>query len=392
MEKNEDEDAGEDLESILKHGAEALFGENEKEQIKYDAAAIEKLLDRSQMATTQATDEEKSTKSQFAYARVWENKTGDLADDIQAEENPGLDISVWDKILKQREEEAKRLAELNKEVLGRGGRRRQAVKYNAQGNYGLEDQPAADVETRLDSDIDEDFVSNEDSESDNSQDGNVGSDASLHGQGKTKKGTARSRKTPQKKQASNKNTPQPTPSKQPTNRKPRTPRKPATPRKEPTPRTRATPRSTRNKSQGNGPAAAQEKTLTGEGSSAQPVTPQTPTKGKSKGKSRGKGMAQASADNQDSLLKAHHDHSSSSQSPLSPQAPETRAPEAQPSLTQLPGEEVLVPNNRNTPAITDNQPNSNSGLSRTTSPAPEATSGNSAHTANTANTPPSTEQ
>ena len=125
MEKNEDEDAGEDLESILKHGAEALFTNNEKEQIKYDAAAIDKLLDRSQMASTQADDDEKSSKSQFAYARVWENKTGDLTDDIQAEENPTLDISVWDNILKQREEEAKRLAELNKEVLGRGGRRRQ---------------------------------------------------------------------------------------------------------------------------------------------------------------------------------------------------------------------------------------------------------------------------
>lgn len=125
MEKNEDEDPGEDLESILKHGAEALFGDNEKEQIKYDTAAIDKLLDRSQMASTQAADDEKSAKSQFAYARVWENKAGDLTDDILAEENPELNISVWDNILKQREEEAKRLAEVNKEVLGRGGRRRQ---------------------------------------------------------------------------------------------------------------------------------------------------------------------------------------------------------------------------------------------------------------------------
>lgn len=125
MDKNEDEDAGEDLESILKHGADALFGDNETEQIRYDAAAVEKLLDRSQMASTQAADDEKPTKSQFSYARVWENKTGDLADDIQVEENPELDIGVWDQILKQREEEAKRLAELNKEVLGRGGRRRQ---------------------------------------------------------------------------------------------------------------------------------------------------------------------------------------------------------------------------------------------------------------------------
>lgn len=409
MEKNEDEDPGEDLESILKHGAEALFGENEKEQIKYDAAAIEKLLDRSQMATTQAADDDKSTKTQFSYARVWENKTGDLADDIQAEENPQLDISVWDTILKQREEEAKRLAEINKEVLGRGGRRRQVsskqihsyygisantmqvVKYTAQGNYGLEDQPAADGDTKLDSDIDEDFIRSEDSESDNSQDGNVGSDASLHGQGKAKKGTARSRKTPQKKQSSNKNTPQPTPSKRATPRKARTPRKPVTPRKKPTPPTRATPRSTKNRSQRKGPAAAQEDTIEKQSSEMEPATPQTPTKDRSKGK--GKGKAQAADSNQSSkpnLLKAHNDQLSSSQSPPSPEEPE-----AQVSSTQLPGEEIQMSNNRSNPGHTDNLPNSTSGLSRTPSPGPEAISDNTANTTTTANTPntaPSTEQ
>ncbi|ROV96820.1 hypothetical protein VMCG_07894 [Cytospora schulzeri] len=348
MEKNEDEDPGEDLESILKHGAEALFGENEKEQIKYDAAAIEKLLDRSQMAATQATDDEKSAKSQFAYARVWENKTGDLADDIQAEEGPEVDISVWDKILKQREEEANRLAELNKEVLGRGGRRRRAVKYTAQGNYGLEDQPAADADRGLDSDIDEDFISSEDSEGDHSQDGNVDSDASLHGQGKAKKANPIEASNPPK--------------------GPDAPKARDAPKTTDAPNARDTPK---HKDQ----------------------VPEKRPRGRPRKhvKPKGQGKVQAAEDNQDSLLKAHNDHNSSSQSPPSLQAPETQA-----SITPLPGEEVLVPdNNRSTPGLMDNLPNSNPGQSRTPSPVPVATSHNTTPTApmaNTASTVPSTEE
>lgn len=121
LDRRED-DPGEDLESILKHGAEALFSDNDKEVIKYDSAAIDKLLDRSQI---KKTDDEEPNETSFSHARVWENKAGQLTDDIQVDENPTLDVGVWDAILKEREEEARRLAELNKEVLGRGGRRRQ---------------------------------------------------------------------------------------------------------------------------------------------------------------------------------------------------------------------------------------------------------------------------
>lgn len=126
LDRRED-DPGEDLESILKHGAEALFSDNDREVIKYDAAAIDKLLDRSQIKKPDI--DEDSNETSFAHARVWETSTGDLTDDIQVDENPQLDVGVWDAILKEREEEAKRLAELNKEVLGRGGRRRQVSCY-----------------------------------------------------------------------------------------------------------------------------------------------------------------------------------------------------------------------------------------------------------------------
>jgi hypothetical protein len=117
---------GEDLESILKHGAEALFNDGEKEKIKYDAAAIDKLFDKSAIKPTMAAHEEDDAKgTTFSFARVWQNDSGDLANELEVDENAEVPMSVWDEILKQREDEAKRRAELNKEVLGRGGRRRQ---------------------------------------------------------------------------------------------------------------------------------------------------------------------------------------------------------------------------------------------------------------------------
>ncbi len=125
-----DDDAGADLESILKHGAAALFGENEERvEIKYDSASVDKLLDRSHIEETK-TDDSKSAESQFSFARVWANDKGALTDDIDViEERPeDFNLSVWETIIKQREEEARRVAEQNKEVLGRGGRRRQVSR------------------------------------------------------------------------------------------------------------------------------------------------------------------------------------------------------------------------------------------------------------------------
>jgi len=134
------DDAGNDLESILKHGAEALFSDNDLDRITYDPATVDKLLDRSQVEDTR-TDGEKTAASQFSLARVWAK--GTLADDLDvAEETPEAaqaQLSVWDSIIRQREEEARRIAEQNKEVLGRGGRRRQAVTYTAKTLEGLDE-------------------------------------------------------------------------------------------------------------------------------------------------------------------------------------------------------------------------------------------------------------
>ncbi|RMD42327.1 hypothetical protein DV735_g2779, partial [Chaetothyriales sp. CBS 134920] len=134
MERN-NEDAV-DLESILRHGAEALFQEDEsQEDIVYDSAAVDSLLDRSQVEDTKAS-EDKSAESQFSFARVWSNKTAALEDTLGEESaseghtpNPG----IWDKILQERERAFAEEAARNAEALGRGKRKRANVDYGDDG-------------------------------------------------------------------------------------------------------------------------------------------------------------------------------------------------------------------------------------------------------------------
>ncbi|UKZ73029.1 hypothetical protein TrVFT333_000668 [Trichoderma virens FT-333] len=141
IESMDDEELeGADLESILKHGAQALFDEDyQKTAIHYDSTSVDKLLDRSQMEQTAANDDN-SAESQFTYARVWANDKLGFEENKEVGEDQApepISSSVWDQILAQREEEARREEEANKEVLGRGARRRMAVNYGAKGTDNL---------------------------------------------------------------------------------------------------------------------------------------------------------------------------------------------------------------------------------------------------------------
>lgn len=123
---DDDELEGADLESILRHGASALFNDDyQKSAINYDSAMVDKLLDRSQ-AEAAAASEEAPGETPFSYARVWDtDKTGfDGLATAEDEAPQAINSSVWDEILAQREEEARRHAEANREILGRGQRRR----------------------------------------------------------------------------------------------------------------------------------------------------------------------------------------------------------------------------------------------------------------------------
>ena len=119
-----DDDAGLDLESILRHGTEAIFADDDTQDIKYDTASIDKLLDRSQIEDTQA-DKEKTAESQFSFAKVWVNEKASLEEGMEDEPEGDPDPSLWDKILKQREHEAAEEAALREKEFGRGRRKRE---------------------------------------------------------------------------------------------------------------------------------------------------------------------------------------------------------------------------------------------------------------------------
>lgn len=125
-----DDDTGVDLQSILRHGAEALFDDDDANDIRHDSDSVDKLLDRTQIEITNIGDD-KSAESQFSFARIWANDTGALTDGVgdADSDNPGPNPTVWDKILKQRERDAAREAAAQQKLFGRGRRMRQVIPH-----------------------------------------------------------------------------------------------------------------------------------------------------------------------------------------------------------------------------------------------------------------------
>lgn len=124
-----DDDAGVDLESILRHGAEALFENDDTGDIRYDSQSVDNLLDRSEVENTR-TGDDKSAESQFSFARVWTNDTAVLEDRLlQDSEDSTPNDTLWDKILEDRERAAAEEAKARAETLGRGKRKRQVRSY-----------------------------------------------------------------------------------------------------------------------------------------------------------------------------------------------------------------------------------------------------------------------
>ena len=135
-----EDDAGMDLESILRYGTDAIFKDDADDDIRYDSASVDKLLDRSQMEDT-LPGKDYSVESQFSFARVWANEKGILMEEgVDESSEQEADPSVWDAILQEREREAAASAIAAAEALGRGRRKRQAIDYTKQ----VEDAIAAD--------------------------------------------------------------------------------------------------------------------------------------------------------------------------------------------------------------------------------------------------------
>ncbi|KAB5554683.1 hypothetical protein GE09DRAFT_1122020 [Coniochaeta sp. 2T2.1] len=155
---DEQKDEVYDLESILKHGAAALFSDAKRDKITYDPAAVDKLLDRERLIAEQ--NPPGAQDDAFSFAPVWENGAGEVGiDNLEEVVDPVVKQSVWEAILREREEQARLEAEANKETLGRGARRRgKAIQYSANRD-GAEDgqEDGAPGEEDMPS-VDEDFV------------------------------------------------------------------------------------------------------------------------------------------------------------------------------------------------------------------------------------------
>ncbi|KAI9719058.1 MAG: hypothetical protein M1812_003688 [Candelaria pacifica] len=152
---DDDDDAGLDMESVLRHGAAALFADDNNERdIHYDSASVDKLLDRSQAENTK-TGDDKAAETTFSYARIWANDTGNLEEGLKDSdvEQKAPDPTMWEKILKEREGNAAREAAARDQTLGRGKRVRQAVDYSKT-NFADFDQSLSKNDEDSDSDTD----------------------------------------------------------------------------------------------------------------------------------------------------------------------------------------------------------------------------------------------
>lgn len=203
-----EDDAGMDLESILKHGTAALFKDDDSKDIHYDSASVDKLLDRTQVESTD-TDEDKTAESQFSFARVWANDQGALTEDVgdTNSESAPPDVSTWNKILEEREAEAEAEKAKNVETLGRGKRIRTNVDYRkgtpAPGEDLIDDDPTPQKQGRKrrthdDSGSDIDFAGAGDTDGDDESDGGMPEEVDIRElQSYQQQGRSRSRITSQ---------------------------------------------------------------------------------------------------------------------------------------------------------------------------------------------------
>ncbi|KKK24143.1 hypothetical protein AOCH_003486 [Aspergillus ochraceoroseus] len=163
------EEDGHDLDSILRHGAQALFNDDDSGDVVYTSESVDKLLDRSQVEQAK-TPEENDTGSQFSFARVWVNERQNLNDQLQeTEEEQMVNSTTWEKILQEREQAAAEEARLKAESLGRGKRKRANVAYAAEPLETSPTKPRSRGGTESDADFNEDAPSCSGSDEDNGE-------------------------------------------------------------------------------------------------------------------------------------------------------------------------------------------------------------------------------
>ncbi|KAJ6014535.1 hypothetical protein N7540_009126 [Penicillium herquei] len=150
IERMEADEEEEDLESILRHGAQSLFDEDDSDDHYYDAESIDRLLDRSQAEQAEKSDADtpaSSDQPQFNFARVWQKDRNTL-EEVSVSEDKPVDMDIWEQILRDREHAAREEAYLRAEKLGRGKRKRPAISYKTR------EEDLNDLDMDIDADMD----------------------------------------------------------------------------------------------------------------------------------------------------------------------------------------------------------------------------------------------
>ena len=103
------EDADEvDVESILKHGAKALFDTDDQSQTKnYNPKEVDELLDRSQVES-EKVEKQNGTSTQFSSARIWVSDKSTLTEDMGESNTDAADDKALKDLFKAAREEASR--------------------------------------------------------------------------------------------------------------------------------------------------------------------------------------------------------------------------------------------------------------------------------------------
>ncbi|KAJ7786129.1 SNF2 family DNA-dependent ATPase [Mycena metata] len=149
---DDDDDAGDNVESILTYGAQALFAaEAGTRDIIYTDTDIDKLIDKTeQEAEPEQTNEEGALS--FSFAKIWAAEKDSLQDVVE-EEDQG---DSWAQALQNLNEELEKTKANEAALSGRGARRRAAAhKQNA---YLIDASPSkgSRAQSRVQSQLDED--------------------------------------------------------------------------------------------------------------------------------------------------------------------------------------------------------------------------------------------
>lgn len=161
VERMEDENLDPvDVESILKFGAKALFEEDStaNEDVKYDDAALDALLDRSKIEHTWDDTDSGDTKvSGFGFAKVWTETKGLVDEEIPVDAPPAdEEEGFWSTLLRDR---LKMSYAQEEETLGRGARRKTVLSYAENGNEQNKKRKAGkDAPAKEDDEEEEDYI------------------------------------------------------------------------------------------------------------------------------------------------------------------------------------------------------------------------------------------